>query len=135
MRAELLTLARQRLPFAFYAVLRRLVRAISPTAQVTLCASDGGVTTGLISNPGSPTRPWLGGLVEVLVLTMSRLSQELSLSAERLCSLDASMTAGTGPGNSNAGLMSLLLKPTHHFQLSHHFELPPCVLKCSFLLL
>uniref|UniRef100_UPI00358EEC27 uncharacterized protein n=1 Tax=Myxine glutinosa TaxID=7769 RepID=UPI00358EEC27 len=101
-RAELLTLARQRLPFAFYAVLRRLVRAISPTAQVTLCASDGGATGGLISNPGSPTRPWLGGLVEVLVLTMSRLSQELSLSAERLCSLDASMTTGTGAGNSNA---------------------------------
>ncbi|XP_061433708.1 zinc finger protein 184-like isoform X2 [Lethenteron reissneri] len=77
-RAELLSTARDRLPFGFYAVLRQVVKALQgaePHNAETPRWDDAA------SSPGDVT---LGGLVEVLLALFSGLSRELLLSVQRL---------------------------------------------------
>ncbi|XP_061419183.1 zinc finger and SCAN domain-containing protein 29-like isoform X1 [Lethenteron reissneri] len=77
-RSELFCVARERLPFGFYAVLRRVVAAF-PAER----AGDCGAAASGRSCPG------LGSLLEVLVSTLSSLSREFLRSADKLNALDA----------------------------------------------
>ncbi|XP_075930111.1 uncharacterized protein LOC116951876 isoform X2 [Petromyzon marinus] len=81
-RAELFSVARERLPFGFYAVVRRVVMAINGEA-----AKAG---AGCLACPG------LGRLLDVLVVMLNSLSQELSHCAQRLSALDATATHSAG---------------------------------------
>nr|XP_032818442.1 zinc finger protein 271-like isoform X2 [Petromyzon marinus] len=74
-RAELLAAARDRLPFGFYAVLRRVVHSLHlPEAE----------------GPRSETA--LGDLLDVLVVLFGGLGRELLLSAQKLGELDGGRT-------------------------------------------
>uniref|UniRef100_UPI00358F32D3 uncharacterized protein n=1 Tax=Myxine glutinosa TaxID=7769 RepID=UPI00358F32D3 len=77
---ELLTFARQRLPFAFYAVLRRLVRGLSPGSPSTLSVREG----------GEARRPLSLALLDAIMATLRGLSDELLLSAQRFSDLTPS---------------------------------------------
>ncbi|XP_078448861.1 uncharacterized protein LOC144717290 isoform X3 [Lampetra planeri] len=82
-RAELLSTARDRLPFGFYAVLRQVVKAVQgaePHNTVTPHWDDAAA-----SSPGDVT---LGGLVDVLLALFSGLSRELLMSVRRLGVMD-----------------------------------------------
>ncbi|XP_075921219.1 uncharacterized protein LOC116945853 [Petromyzon marinus] len=88
-RAELFSAARQRLPFAFYAVLRRTLEALAPHAvsrhhDPTVYASAETPT----GRQQQQQHPSLGGLLDVMVAQLTSLSRELALFAARLSSLD-----------------------------------------------
>ncbi|XP_032810291.1 uncharacterized protein LOC116942446 isoform X1 [Petromyzon marinus] len=85
-RAELLSTARDRLPFGFYAVLRQVVKALQGAEHHdagTPCWDD--ATAAVTSSPGDVT---LGGLVDVLLALFSGLSRELLLSVRRLGTME-----------------------------------------------
>ncbi|XP_061421303.1 uncharacterized protein LOC133350686 [Lethenteron reissneri] len=90
-RSELFSVARERLPFGFYAVLRRVVAAF-PAERVGDC---GAAASGR-SCPG------LGSLLEALVNTLSSLSRELLRSANKLSALDLG-TPRDGDGVADSG--------------------------------
>ncbi|CAN0212712.1 unnamed protein product [Lampetra planeri] len=90
-RSELFCVARERLPFGFYAVLRRVVAAF-PAERVGDC---GAAASGR-SCPG------LGSLLEALVNTLSSLSRELLRSADKLSALDLG-TPRDGDGVADSG--------------------------------
>ncbi|XP_032826641.1 uncharacterized protein LOC116951907 [Petromyzon marinus] len=77
-RVELFAAAKERLPFAFYAVLRRIADS--------LVHEEGGTGDG-----GSVA---LGGLVETIVAMLSALSDALHHAAQRFISLEPGMAAG-----------------------------------------
>nr|XP_032810657.1 zinc finger protein 1 homolog isoform X1 [Petromyzon marinus] len=81
-RAELLSTARDRLPFGFYAVLRQVVKALQGAEP-----HDAGTARwdDAVSSPGNVT---LGGLVDVLLALFSGLSRELLMSVQRLDDMD-----------------------------------------------
>ncbi|XP_078728990.1 uncharacterized protein LOC144944584 isoform X3 [Lampetra fluviatilis] len=87
-RAELFAAARERLPFAFYAVLRRVTEASSPKRH------DGaGVAGGVLQATAAATafQPFLSGLLDAIVLMLNSLSQELLQSAERFSCLEPAL--------------------------------------------
>ncbi|XP_078733150.1 uncharacterized protein LOC144947714 isoform X1 [Lampetra fluviatilis] len=77
-RVELFAAAKERLPFAFYAVLRRIADS--------LVHEEGGTGEG-----GSVA---LGGLVETIVAMLSALSDTLHHAAQRFISLEPGIAAG-----------------------------------------
>uniref|UniRef100_UPI00358FCCFB uncharacterized protein isoform X3 n=1 Tax=Myxine glutinosa TaxID=7769 RepID=UPI00358FCCFB len=79
-RSELFALARERLSFATYAVLRRAVEGVAFSRQGGVEATHGFNATGL--------QPFLSGLLDSMVVLLTSVSQELSLSAQRLGSLE-----------------------------------------------
>ncbi|XP_078735172.1 uncharacterized protein LOC144949160 [Lampetra fluviatilis] len=88
-RAELFSAARQRLPFAFYAVLRRTLEALVP--HVASRRHDHAVYASAETPTGrhqQQQHPSLGGLLDVMVAQLTSLSRELALFAARLSSLD-----------------------------------------------
>ncbi|XP_032823162.1 uncharacterized protein LOC116949686 isoform X2 [Petromyzon marinus] len=87
-RAELFAAARERLPFAFYAVLRRVTEASSPKRH------DGaGGAGGVLQATAAATafQPFLSGLLDAIVLMLNSLSQELLQSAERFSCLEPAL--------------------------------------------
>ncbi|XP_061419346.1 zinc finger protein 316-like [Lethenteron reissneri] len=80
--AELLGAARDRLPFAFYAVLRRLVRAVSPPG-----GAEGHGTPATAA--ARQQQPELAPLLDAIVATLDRLGKELLRSAEKFVSLES----------------------------------------------
>ncbi|XP_061405206.1 uncharacterized protein LOC133340809 isoform X3 [Lethenteron reissneri] len=89
-RAELLSTARDRLPFGFYAVLRQVVKAL----QGAELHNAGTSPWDAAPSPGDVT---LGGLVDVLLTLFSGLSRELLVCAQRLGDFDG---AGASAGRS-----------------------------------
>ncbi|XP_032826796.1 uncharacterized protein LOC116951967 [Petromyzon marinus] len=81
--AELLGAARDRLPFAFYAVLRRLVRAVSPLGGAE------GHGTPTAAAVAARQQPELAPLLDAIVATLDRLGKELLRSAEKFVSLES----------------------------------------------
>uniref|UniRef100_UPI00358F42F0 zinc finger protein with KRAB and SCAN domains 1-like isoform X2 n=1 Tax=Myxine glutinosa TaxID=7769 RepID=UPI00358F42F0 len=79
-RSELFLLARERLPFATYAVLRRAIESLASRRQ------DGGEASRGVDALG--LQPFLSGLLDSMVVLLTTVSQELSLSAQRLSSLE-----------------------------------------------
>ncbi|XP_078472967.1 uncharacterized protein LOC144734587 [Lampetra planeri] len=75
LRAELLSTARDRLPFGFYAVLRQVVKALQGAEP------HDGAGTPLSGTLRDVT---LAGLVEVLLALLTGLSRELALSVQKL---------------------------------------------------
>ncbi|XP_032829998.1 uncharacterized protein LOC116953848 [Petromyzon marinus] len=90
-RAELFAAARERLPFAFYAVLRRVAEASAPTCR----DGGGGVVPGSPGGQVSAVRPFLSGLLDAIVVMLNSLSQELLQSAERFTRLEPALYGGT----------------------------------------
>nr|XP_032835788.1 zinc finger and SCAN domain-containing protein 2-like isoform X2 [Petromyzon marinus] len=90
-RAELLATARQRLPFGFYAALRRAVKALRQlnNEDGEGGGAGGGEAGGGAGGGGDAGATLLGGLVEALLALFGGLSRELLLSAERLGALTA----------------------------------------------
>uniref|UniRef100_UPI00358EE34C uncharacterized protein isoform X2 n=1 Tax=Myxine glutinosa TaxID=7769 RepID=UPI00358EE34C len=79
-RSELFMLARERLSFAAYAVLRRAIEGLVPRHQDSVEAPHG------IDSPS--LQPFLGSLLDSMVVLLTTVSKELSLSAKRLSSLE-----------------------------------------------
>ncbi|CAN0312549.1 unnamed protein product [Lampetra fluviatilis] len=90
-RAELLAAAKERLPFAFYAALRRVAEQVGRG-----CGGGGGHHDG--STDALALHPFLGSLLDTIVRMLSNLSRELSHSAERFRLLDAAAFYGHGGG-------------------------------------
>uniref|UniRef100_UPI00358ECCDB uncharacterized protein isoform X2 n=1 Tax=Myxine glutinosa TaxID=7769 RepID=UPI00358ECCDB len=88
-RAEFLDAARQRLPFASYAALRRLVKTMAvPMLQSPIETSLG----------QGEVRPLAPALLEAIVVTLSTLSQELLQAAHRFAALDPALDLGVDMG-------------------------------------
>ncbi|XP_032835774.2 uncharacterized protein LOC116957627 isoform X2 [Petromyzon marinus] len=116
-RAELLAAARHRLPFGFYAALRRAVKALRQPDDEDGAgggAGGGGVEggaegggAGLAGGGGAggdaAGATLLGGLVEALLALFGGLSRELLLSAERLGALYGHRCAPDGGAVSPGG--------------------------------
>nr|XP_032822950.1 zinc finger protein 316-like isoform X1 [Petromyzon marinus]XP_032822951.1 zinc finger protein 316-like isoform X1 [Petromyzon marinus] len=83
-RAEMFAAARERLPFAFYAVLRRVTEASSPKRHDGAGGACGG---GIQATSVMAFQPFLSGLLDAIVLMLSSLSQELLQSVERFSDL------------------------------------------------
>uniref|UniRef100_UPI00358E6C6D uncharacterized protein isoform X6 n=1 Tax=Myxine glutinosa TaxID=7769 RepID=UPI00358E6C6D len=77
-RSELFVLARERLSFATYAVLRRTIEGLASRRQDGVEASHDALSL----------QPILSGLLDSMVVLLTTVSQELSLSAQRLSSLE-----------------------------------------------
>ncbi|XP_061415194.1 zinc finger protein 45-like isoform X1 [Lethenteron reissneri] len=84
-RAEMFAAARERLPFAFYAVLRRLTEASSPKGHD---GAGGGLQA---AGNTAAFQPFLSGLLDAIVLMLNSLSQELLHSAERFSCLEPAL--------------------------------------------
>ncbi|XP_078728776.1 uncharacterized protein LOC144944476 isoform X2 [Lampetra fluviatilis] len=84
-RAEMFAAARERLPFAFYAVLRRLTEASSPKGHD---GAGGGLQA---AGNAAAFQPFLSGLLDAIVLMLNSLSQELLHSAERFSCLEPAL--------------------------------------------
>uniref|UniRef100_UPI00358F1A46 uncharacterized protein n=1 Tax=Myxine glutinosa TaxID=7769 RepID=UPI00358F1A46 len=82
-RSELFLLARERLPFATYAVLRRAIESLASRRQ------DGGEASRGVDALG--LQPFLSGLLDSMVVLLTTVSQELSLSAQKLSSLEPTL--------------------------------------------
>ncbi|XP_032831959.1 uncharacterized protein LOC116955095 [Petromyzon marinus] len=96
-RAELLAAAKERLPFAFYAALRRVAEQVGRGAGG--CGGGaGGCGGGHHDGPSDvlALHPFLGSLLDTIVHMLSNLSRELSHSAERFRLLDAATFYGHG---------------------------------------
>ncbi|XP_078473063.1 uncharacterized protein LOC144734654 [Lampetra planeri] len=95
---ELLATARQRLPFALYAALRRVVKAAAAAAS---SASAVGPAGGSPRGPEWPlheaAQPGLAALLEAIVATLSGLGRELEASVRRFSALEA-LGACSPPG-------------------------------------
>ncbi|XP_078448840.1 uncharacterized protein LOC144717283 isoform X1 [Lampetra planeri] len=99
-RAELLSTARDRLPFGFYAVLRQVVKALQGAEP-----HDAGTSPwDAAPSPGNVT---LGGLVDVLLTLFSGLSRELLVCAQRLGDFDG---AGASAGRSISDSKELIFE-------------------------
>ncbi|CAM9884635.1 unnamed protein product [Lampetra planeri] len=96
---ELLATARQRLPFALYAALRRVVKA---AAAASSSASAVGPAGGSPRGPEWPlheaAQPGLAALLEAIVATLQTLGHELLQSALRFSRLDQALGPGDGAG-------------------------------------
>ncbi|XP_075924451.1 uncharacterized protein LOC116944065 isoform X2 [Petromyzon marinus] len=90
-RAEFLSAAKQRLPFAFYAAVRRATEALLTKRRER--SSRFSLLPG--SHSGPPLQPFLSGLLEAIVLMLSTLSQELQQSAERFSCLEPALYMDT----------------------------------------
>ncbi|CAM9573730.1 unnamed protein product [Lampetra planeri] len=90
-RAEFLSAAKQRLPFAFYAAVRRATEALLTKRQ----ERSGRFSLLPGSHSGPPLQPFLSGLLEAIVLMLSTLSQELQQSAERFSCLEPALYMDT----------------------------------------
>ncbi|XP_078449455.1 uncharacterized protein LOC144717730 isoform X1 [Lampetra planeri] len=77
-RIELFAVAKARLPFAFYAVLRRVIEGVSIKRPKGGDAGAEGTSRSLL---------------ETIVVVLNSLSQELFQSAQRFCSLDPALYA------------------------------------------
>nr|XP_032811206.1 zinc finger protein 24-like [Petromyzon marinus] len=102
-RAELLSTARDRLPFGFYAVLRQVVKALQgaePHDAGTPCwdAAAAAATDSTFS-PGDVT---LRGLVDVLLALFNGLSRELQMSVQRLDDMEHQKHAVASPLSATA---------------------------------
>nr|XP_032822939.1 zinc finger and BTB domain-containing protein 24-like isoform X3 [Petromyzon marinus] len=84
-RAEMFAAARERLPFAFYAVLRRVTEASSPKRHD---GAGGGLQA---AGNTAAFQPFLSGLLDAIVLMLNSLSQELLHSAERFSCLEPAL--------------------------------------------
>ncbi|XP_061419536.1 zinc finger protein 473 homolog isoform X1 [Lethenteron reissneri] len=100
-RAELLSLARRRLPFGSYAVLARLLRGVW---RLRIAAETlGGAEAAAAALPTDSCQlrcgehSLLSSLLHAIVITLSSLSQELQESAERFSCLDGLVQAGASP--------------------------------------
>ena len=82
-RSELFVLARERLSFATYAVLRRAIEGLPSRRQDGVEAPRGVDALGL--------QPFLSGLLDSMVVLLTTVSQELSLSAQKLSSLESAL--------------------------------------------
>uniref|UniRef100_UPI00358E527C uncharacterized protein isoform X3 n=1 Tax=Myxine glutinosa TaxID=7769 RepID=UPI00358E527C len=82
-RSELFVLARERLPFATYAVLRRAIEGLASRHSDAVEVAQGFETLGL--------QPFLRGLLDSMVVLLTSVSQDLSLSAQRLRSLEPTL--------------------------------------------
>ncbi|CAM9857466.1 unnamed protein product [Lampetra fluviatilis] len=102
-RAELLSLARRRLPFGSYAVLARLLRGVwrLRIAAETLGGAEAAVAAAALPTDSCQLRcgehSLLSSLLHAIVITLSSLSQELQESAERFSCLDGLLQAGASP--------------------------------------
>nr|XP_032830508.1 B-cell lymphoma 6 protein homolog [Petromyzon marinus] len=100
-RAELLAVARDRLPFGFYAVLRQVVGTLRRSSDDAGDAGDAGYGSG---GGGVRSDAALGDLVDVLVALFSGLCRELTLTVRRLGSIDGRGYAAGGPSDDAADL-------------------------------
>uniref|UniRef100_UPI0035902C7C uncharacterized protein isoform X1 n=1 Tax=Myxine glutinosa TaxID=7769 RepID=UPI0035902C7C len=108
-RIELFTVAKARLPFAFYAVIRRLIENFS------LKRPRGDAWMSMESPPNR-------SLLETIVALLTSLSQELCQSVQRFCALDPSLSTG-GPGDRSPFRRAGHLDGDHHSPTgSHHDE-------------
>uniref|UniRef100_UPI00358F28B6 uncharacterized protein isoform X2 n=1 Tax=Myxine glutinosa TaxID=7769 RepID=UPI00358F28B6 len=94
-RAELFAEARRRLPFGFYAVLRRIVVSAAPQGQ--------GLFLQPSVNDGHPDAGGLSSLLHVLVVLLDGLSRELARSARKLSSLEERRWDESGDGTGSGG--------------------------------
>ncbi|XP_078448830.1 uncharacterized protein LOC144717277 isoform X3 [Lampetra planeri] len=96
-RAELLATARDRLPFGFYAVLRQVVKALQGAEH------HDGETTAQSETAALRMDLVLSSLVDVLVTLFGGLSRELSMSMEKLGSMDVAYVGGLSTPSSSGG--------------------------------
>uniref|UniRef100_UPI00358E3961 uncharacterized protein isoform X2 n=1 Tax=Myxine glutinosa TaxID=7769 RepID=UPI00358E3961 len=78
---ELMAIARERLPFAFYAVLRRLVRSLFPSPPCSTSHTEEPSACSGVAKPLSLA------LLDAIMATLRGLSEELLLSAQRFSEL------------------------------------------------
>ncbi|XP_032823260.2 uncharacterized protein LOC116949738 [Petromyzon marinus] len=90
-RAEMFAAARERLPFAFYAVLRRVTEASSPKRHDGAGVGGAGGGGLQVAAAIAAFQPFLGGLLDAIVLTLNSLSHELLQSAERFSCLEPAL--------------------------------------------
>ncbi|CAN0024608.1 unnamed protein product [Lampetra planeri] len=90
-RAEMFAAARERLPFAFYAVLRRLTETSSPKRHDGAGVGGAGGGGLQVAAAVAAFQPFLGGLLDAIVLTLNSLSHELLQSAERFSCLEPAL--------------------------------------------
>nr|XP_032810247.1 zinc finger protein 526-like isoform X5 [Petromyzon marinus] len=96
-RAELLATARDRLPFGFYAVLRQVVKALQGAEH------HDGETTAQSETAALRMDLVLSSLVDVLVALFGGLSRELSMSMEKLGSMDVAYVGGLSTPSNSGG--------------------------------
>ena len=82
-RSELFVLARERLSFATYAVLRRAIEGLASRRSDAVDVAQGLEALGL--------QPFLSGLLDSMVVLLTSVSQDLSHSAQRLRSLEPTL--------------------------------------------
>nr|XP_032810046.1 PR domain zinc finger protein 15-like isoform X2 [Petromyzon marinus] len=97
-RAELLSTARDRLPFGFYAVLRQVVKALQGAEHHDAGTPRWGDDATAVSS-GDVT---LGGLVDVLLALFSSLSRDLLLCAQKLRAMDDQQDPADSPSSVGA---------------------------------
>nr|XP_032813633.1 uncharacterized protein LOC116944196 [Petromyzon marinus]XP_032813703.1 uncharacterized protein LOC116944196 [Petromyzon marinus] len=110
-RAELLAAARDRLPFGFYAVLRRFVAELywldeSGAPSRLLQAEAGGGVCGASGNSGGGSSRRRGvddELKDIFAKMVTGLSRELSLTMQRLHQVDGGATGDAGNAGAEAG--------------------------------
>ncbi|XP_061413903.1 myeloid zinc finger 1-like [Lethenteron reissneri] len=98
---ELLATARQRLPFALYAALRRVVKtaAGASSSSAASVGPAGGSPRGPPEWPlHEAAQPGLAALLEAIVATLQTLGHELLQSALRFSRLDQALGPGDGAG-------------------------------------
>uniref|UniRef100_UPI00358EE3CC uncharacterized protein n=1 Tax=Myxine glutinosa TaxID=7769 RepID=UPI00358EE3CC len=81
-RSELFTTARRRLPFAFYALLRRVLHSVEPLQQ----------PNGFPPHQVSP--PMVSGMLQAIVTLLMSLSEDLRESACHFSTLEGSTSSG-----------------------------------------
>ncbi|CAM9884776.1 unnamed protein product [Lampetra planeri] len=106
---ELLATARQRLPFALYAALRRVVKAAAAASSASAVGPAGGSPRGPEWPLHEAAQPGLAALLEAIVATLQTLGHELLQSALRFSGLQhaledgAAAAAGAAAAGGGAG--------------------------------
>ncbi|XP_061413802.1 uncharacterized protein LOC133346323 [Lethenteron reissneri] len=131
---ELLATARQRLPFALYAALRRLVKtAAAAASSSSACVGPaGGSPRGPPEWPlHEAAQPGLAALLEAIVATLRGLGRELEASVRRFSALEAlgacSPPGGGGspPGGGSRYPHRATTEHSPHTESSSSLEPPP----------
>ncbi|XP_032831946.1 uncharacterized protein LOC116955088 [Petromyzon marinus] len=95
-RAELLAAAKERLPFAFYAALRRVAEQVGRGAGGCGGGHHDGPSDGYATADGPFYQSLFSSLLGAIVVMLNNLSCELLRSAERFTSLERLVNAGGG---------------------------------------
>ncbi|XP_061433601.1 zinc finger and BTB domain-containing protein 17-like [Lethenteron reissneri] len=92
-RGELFTAAKEKLPFACYAVLRRIIESV---AHGHAGDADGGGGRSKQQQPAPPNGACISGVLDTIVSMLNSLSQEFLNSARKFSSLDPALGSSGG---------------------------------------